>query len=157
MTDEQAERLGFREWTTHYEKEQQADREKVNSLVGAVSEVNASLGSLTADVRTLMENQRGMAERMNKPANWGIFATFAAVIFMIVGLVITDIKENIGKIEAHQALDIERNLALHMWFRDSLDTNNEALAAHETELKWFHKMEKRMNQRMHGTLIRTEE
>ena len=147
--EEHADRMGFREWTDHYEKEQEADRNKINDLTNAVSTINQSVGALTADVRTLIENQRVTATRLNKPANWGIFATFAAVIFMVVGLVISDIKENIGKIEAHQALDITRNLELHMWFRNSIDNNNEALASNQTDLNWLKKMEARINRRFH--------
>ena len=147
--DEQAERMGFREWTDHYEKEQEADRNKINDLTNAVSTINQSVGALTADVRTLIENQRITSNRLNKPANWGIFATFAAVIFMIVGLVVTDIKDNIRKVEDHMALDITRDLELHMWFRNSIDTNNEALASNQTELEWLKKMESRINRRFH--------
>ena len=147
--EEHQDRMGFREWTTHYEKEQETDRNKINDLTTAVSTINQSVGALTADVRTLIENQRITASRLNKPANWGIFGTFAAVIFMVVGLVVTDIKDNITKIENHQALDITRDLELHMWFRNSIDNNNEALASNQTDLNWLKKMESRINRRFH--------
>ena len=50
MTEEQQERLGFREWTSHYEKEQEADRIKANKLQEVVSNLSTNVGALTADL-----------------------------------------------------------------------------------------------------------
>jgi hypothetical protein len=150
MSERESETLGFREWTTHYEREQEADREKLTSLTEAVSTINSNVGALTANVNTLMDNQKGLYNRVNRPANWGIFATFAAVIFMVVALVVGGIRENIVKIEAHQAKDIQRNLDLHIWMRTSIDKNNQALAGQAADLAWIKTLEDRMSRRKDG-------
>ena len=151
MSEEQ-EKLGFREWTVHYEREQEADRDKINTLTDAISSINSNVGALTANVQTLMDNQKSMFQRINRPANWGIFGTFAAVIFMVVGLVVSDLKDNIDSIETHQALDIERNMTLHMWFRDEIAKNSVEAAAHAVDIEWIKKLEERMNGRIHERL-----
>lgn len=149
MTEEQ-EKMGFREWTTHYEREQEADRNKISDLTEAVSNINSNVGALTANVRTLMDNQKSMHNRMNRPTNWGVFATFAGVIFMMVGLVVSSIKDDINHIERQTSIETERNLELHMWFRDAIAKNGEEIAAHHIEVEWVKKMEDRMNRRIHN-------
>ena len=149
MTGEESKSLGFREWTVHYEREQEADRGKLNALTEAVSNINSNVGALTANVNTLMDNQKGLSDRVNRPANWGIFATFAGVIFMIVGLVVSGIKDDIGHMEIQHALDIERNLSLHMWFRDSIDDNTVQISRNEVNMEWAKVIEERYNRRIH--------
>lgn len=148
MTEEQKQ-LGFREWIDHYEREQEADRDKVNVLTEAVSSINSNVGALTANVRTLMDSQKSISDRLNRPTNWGIFATFAGVIFMVVGLVVSGLKNDIAHLERQAAINVERNLDLHMWFRDAIAKNGEETSEHHTEIKWLSKMEDRLNIRLH--------
>ena len=118
MTEEQQERLGFREWTTHYEKEQEADREKINALADGLSTVNSNLGRLTANVETLLSNQKGMFDRINRPTQWGVLVSAALLVAVILGLVTGPMKEEISDLEEKVTLETNRNVELHIMFND---------------------------------------
>ena len=149
MTEEQAERLGFREWTTHYEKEQEADREKINTLADGLSQVNQSVGRLTANVETLIDNQKGMFNKINRPTQWGVLVAAAALVAIILGLVTGPMKEEIRDIEASSRLETNRNIELHIMFNRRLGEQIKLSTANETNIQWLAKIEDRTNRRLH--------
>ena len=164
MTEEQQERLGFREWTTHYEKEQEADRDKINSVVESVGSLSNVVHRMSANMETMLDNQKGMFNRINRPWQWGVVvAIFMAIFSMsamfgtMATLIVGPLKESISHTDNVHALDVERDLALHIWMRTSIDTNNEALAANQVDIDWLKKMESRANRRIHSEKYITTE
>ena len=139
MTEEQ---LNFREWTGHYEKEQETQRDQIGDLTKIVS-------SLTADVRTLIDNQRGMFGRINKPPQWGAMISLGALIVVGAGLLTAPIKDDIVHIEAQMLRNDERNLELHMWMKDQLDDLEVQSAKAETNVEWLSRLEERADIRLH--------
>jgi hypothetical protein len=83
--------MSFREWTEHYEKEQEAQRSQIGDLTKIVH-------SLSADVRTLVENQRGMFSRINKPQG-PIIAAGLAIAVSAIGVLATFITLTISPIK----------------------------------------------------------
>lgn len=144
-----ATQMGFREWTEHYEKEQEEQRSQIGELTKSVS-------SLSADVRTLVENQRGMFSRMNRPVAPLIIAAFAVLIslsgmfFTLLTLTINPVKENIVHIEATQLRMEEKELALHIMLKEDIEQALIQAAVNEETLRWVEKMEDRYNARLHG-------
>ena len=156
MTGDEADKLGFREWTAHYEKEQEADRDKINTVVDGLGNLSGEVRALTANMNTLMDNQKGMFNRMNRPWQWGVVvAAFIAMFSMaamfgtMASLIVGPIHDNLVHLESVHARDVERNLALHMWFRDSLNVLEQDAAESKKDREWLSKMEERMNLRLH--------
>ena len=156
MTEEQQERLGFREWTSHYEKEQEADREKINALADGLSTVNTNLGRLTANVETLLSNQKGMFDRINRPTQWGVLVSAALLVAVILGLVTGPMKEEISDLEEKVILETNRNVELHIMFNQRLGEQIKLSTANEINVEWIKRMEDRMNRRMHDQYGVTE-
>lgn len=127
----QQERMGFREWTEHYEKEQESQRQQIGDLTKAVS-------SLTADVRTLVENQRGLFSRLNRPQPVAAYvsALLASIAVMISfsALLVNPIKEDIE--------DFERLSLMHEERMNHVET--EVAVAREAQ-RWNEKMSDRNN------------
>jgi len=152
VTGEELNALGFREWTSHYEKEQEQDREKINDLAASVATINQSVGALTADVRTLIENQKGMFNRINRPTQWGVLVAAAALVAVVLGLVTGPMKEEIGDLEDKLILETNRNIELHIMFNQRLGEQIKLSTENHTNIEWIKRMEERVNRRMHREL-----
>ena len=170
MNEEQLDHLGFREWTSHYEKEQEADRIKANKLQEVVSNLSTNVGALTADVRTLVENQKSLFNRQNRPWQWGVVVAGFMAMFSMSGmfgvmasLIVTPIQDSIEHQSAVHAKDllalsdvhardVERNLELHMWMKTTLTEVQIADAKADTDIKWLMKLEDRYNSRIHKVM-----
>jgi len=159
MTEDQADKLGFREWTSHYEKEQEADREKLNSVVESVGILSGIVNRMSASVEALTDNQKGMFTRLNRPWQWGVvMAGFMAMFSMaamfgtMATLIVGPIHDNMEhQAELHQA-DVERNLELHMWFRETIAHLERENASSVKDREWLRLMEQRMNERLHRSI-----
>jgi X-X-X-Leu-X-X-Gly heptad repeat protein len=156
MGNEQQEKLGFREWTIHYEKEQEADREKINTLADGLAQVNQSVGRLTANVETLIDNQKGMFNRINRPTQWGVLVSAALLVAVILGLVTGPMKEEISDLEAKVAMETNRNIELHIMFNNRLGEQIKLSTANETNIQWIIRMEERTNNRLHERAINND-
>lgn len=150
------EQMGFREWTTHYEKEQEADRAKINALAEGLSVVSQSVSKLSANVEVLLENQKGLFNRMNRPWQWGVVIAAFVAMFTVSGVFATvlslsldPIKANMHTMTETHSRDVERNLELHMWFRNSIEEIREHDAEMDARIDWLEKLEKRQNERLH--------
>ena len=154
MADE--DKLGFREWTSHYEKEQEADRDKINSIVETVSTLSGVVNRMSASVEALTENQRGMFSRMNRPWQWGVviagftaMLSMSAIMSIMLNLTIDPIKDSMRHVETQYQLDVARNLELHIWFKETQEEVQKDIARVRTHVEWLSKMEERMNNRLH--------
>ena len=148
MSEQEQGKMGFREWTSHYEHEQEADRDKINALADGLATLSSNMGALTANVNTLMKNQEGMYNRINRPPQWGVLVSALALVALALGLVITPIKEELTQVKAEQRMEAERNVELHIMFNQRLGEQIKISTANETNVKWIEKMESRMNIRM---------
>jgi hypothetical protein len=146
---EQVNRMGFREWTQHYEKEQELQRDQIGELTKATS-------SLTADVRTLVENQRTLHGRINRPQPVAAYvsALLASIAVMISfsTLLVNPIKEQIAHLETVQAKEEERNLNLHIMLKEDIERTIADTATLQENARWMNKMEERLNIRIHKGL-----
>ena len=149
MTSEEMDRMGFREWTSHYEKEQEADRDKINTLADGLSQVNTNVGTLTANVEQLIDNQKGMFSRINRPTQWGVLVSAALLVAVILGLVTGPMKEEISDLENQVRQETERNIELHIMFNQRLGEQIKLSTANATNMEWVKKMEDRYNSRLH--------
>jgi hypothetical protein len=146
--EKQEPSMGFREWTEHYEKEQDTQREQISELTKNVS-------SLSSDVRTLVENQRGFHSRLSRPVAPVMIAAFAVLISMssafagILALTIKPIKDSLSHMESSILREDERNLDLHQWIVDSDTQSAIRIAKLEENARWVEKLEDRYNSRIH--------
>lgn len=153
MTEQQMEKMGFREWTDHYEKEQEQQREQIGELTKNVS-------SLSADVRTLVENQRGMFSRLNRPqaplmvASFAVLISLAGLFATFITLTVNPIKDSVTHIEDTLLLDDSRDLQLHIMLKEDIEAGQEELARQSEALRWLEKMEERDYQEMKGIYTR---
>lgn len=115
-------KMGFREWTEHYEKEQESQRAQISELTKNVS-------SLSADVRTLVDNQRGLFSRMNRPqgpiiaAGLAIAVSAIGVLATFITLTVSPIKDEINRI--HEA---------DLRYRQSTDQVMTMIADNQTDI-----------------------
>ena len=158
MTSE--EKLGFREWTAHYEKEQEADRDKINHIADIVGTLGGQVSKLSANMDTLIDNQKGMFNRLNRPWQWGVVVagfmmmfSMAAMFGTMATLIITPIEKNLTHLQEMQASEEAKYLELHMWFRDKLEDGAVADAKQDTNIAWMMKMEERVNGRIHASAL----
>ena len=154
MTNE--EKMGFREWTAHYEKEQEADRARFNQLADVVANLSVNVGTLSSDVKALVANQREVFNRINRPWQWGVVIAAFVAMFTVSGVFATvltlsldPVKANLQILTDTHARDVERNLDLHMWFRESIEEMRESDSDMEARIAWLEKLEERMNDRLH--------
>jgi len=154
MIEQDENKLGFREWTAHYEKEQEADRDKINALADGLAAVNANLGRLTANVETLLENQKGMFTKINRPTEWGTLIAAGALVAITLGLVTGPMKEDIAEVAGKLALETERDIELHIMFNNRLAEQIQLATENHTNIEWVMKLEDRLNDRLHSGLDR---
>jgi len=145
--------MGFREWTAHYEKEQIADREKINGIADIVGQMAGQVSKLTAHVESLIDNQKGVFQRINRPVQWGGLVSAASFVAILLGLVVLPMKEQIFELKESVQEEVQRNLKLHMMFveqqqelavKTAVDTTR-----NQTDIKWLMNMEVRLNDRLH--------
>lgn len=159
MTEQEQKQMGFREWTEHYEKEQEVDRDKVNRLADGLSMLSQDVGQLTANVKVLMDNQKGMFNRLNRPWQWGVVITGFVAMFSLAGmfatiltLTVNPIKDALVEISIEHKSDRSNQMEINMWQRESMEKNREDAIRNATDLAWLKKLEKRVNDRAHQIL-----
>ena len=160
MTEKDAEKLGFREWTTHYEKEQEADRLKVDHVINTMGQLGSGLSRLEALMESWIETQRSVTTRINRPWQWGVVVSvfmgmfaMSAMFGTMATLVVTPIHTSISNQEIAHARDVERNLALHMWFRETISEIQVEAAKTQIDVEWMKLMEERVNGRIHAGIM----
>jgi hypothetical protein len=143
------ERMSFREWTEHYEKEQENQRAQISDLMTAVS-------SLSADVKTLTESHRGILSRLNRPQPVAAYVSALlasmAVMISFSTLLVQPIKDNVQEIRTSAALEEANNLQLHIMLKEDIERNTAGLARETEAQRWLEKLEERYNARIHGDL-----
>ena len=157
MTNEESQKLGFREWTVHYEKEQEADREKINQITNIIGTLGSQVSKLSANMETLIDNQKGMFSRINRPWQWGVVVSIfmglfamSAMFATMATLIVGPIHNNLKQLEIIHSRDVERNLDLHIWFRETLANMQVSDAKEAANIAWLMKMEERLNNRLHS-------
>ena len=148
MTDHEG-RHSLKEWTELYQREQESQNEQISELTKIVH-------SLSADVRSLIDNQKGLFSRVNRPPPVGAYITAVvaslAVMISFATLVVRPLVDEVDDVRANHFLDVERNLSLHMMMKEDIEENREAAAVNKETLRWLEKLEERYNQRIHGTM-----
>ena len=115
-----------------------------------LSELTADVSSLSADVRTLMEGQKVVSSRLNRPTQWGVLVSAVALVAVILGLVTGPMKEDHRSLEAKVAMETERDIDLHIMFNNRLGDQIKVSTANETNIAWLMHLESRTNARLHG-------
>jgi hypothetical protein len=160
VTEKDPEKLGFREWQPHYEKQQEADRLKVDHVVDTLGGLSSGLSRLEALMETWIESQRSVTTRMNRPWQWGVVVAIFMLVFSMAGgfgvianLIVTPMNKSITHLGYKQTSEEEKYLKLHMWFRDQLETQAVADARMETRIEYLMLMEERVNGRIHAGIM----
>ena len=169
MTSE--EKLGFREWQPHYEKQQEADRLKVDHVVDTVGQLSGVVSRMSAVVETVAENQKGMFTRLNRPWQWGVVVAGFMMVFSMSGmfgvmatLIVNPIVDSINhgaemhsqdikRVEVAHARDVERDLQLHMWFRETIASQEVETGKLQVKIEFLELMEERVNGRIHASAL----
>ena len=140
--------MGFREWTEHYEKEQELQRDQIGDLTKAVS-------SLTADVRTLVENQKSLFGRINRPPPVAAYvsALLASIAVMISfsTLLVGPIKEEIDHMQAAALREATHNTQLHEQIQEDVERTIEKTATVTEASRWLEKLDDRFWDVQHGS------
>lgn len=159
MTEHDKEKMGFREWTAHYEREQEADRDKLNDLASIVGNVSQTVGKLSANVETLMDNQKGMFNRLNRPWQWGVVISVAIGLVSMSGmfatiltLTVNPIKDALAETSVEHKADRSNQMDINIWQREAIEKNREDTIRNATDLDWIKKLEERVNNRAHKLL-----
>ena len=166
--EEKLNQMGFREWTSHYEKEQEADREKINEIANIVGSLGGQVSKLSANIETLMENQKGLYDRMNRPWQWGVIvAAFALMLSMaglfatVLTLTVNPVREALHELAETSTRINQRNYEYHInqnsehkadlkemvLYREQQAAANARQAAN---IEWLRRLEERGNRRIHG-------
>ena len=133
------ERMSFREWTEHYEKEQETQRAQIGDLTKIVH-------SLSADVRTLVDNQRGMFSRMNRPqgpllaAGLAIAVSVIGVLATFIQLTVTPIKEELVRIHEADLRYRQSTDDVLTMLADNQSHNQADVAVSREAQRWIEKM-----------------
>ena len=163
MAEEQSEFLGFREWHDHYEKEQEADRAKVDHLADTVGALIGTVGKLSANMETWIDTQKSMSHRMNRPWQWGVvLAAFMMVFSMsamfatMATLIVRPINDNIAHMVNTHARDAERHLNQNVRLRATISEMQINNAKAEANIKWLTKLQDVTNERLHRAMTEHE-
>jgi hypothetical protein len=170
MSENDDSRPPWAEWSAHYEKEQDATSARLNTVVDGLGSLEGIVSRLAANMETWIENQRSMGHRMNRPWQWGAVVgvfmglfSMSAMFGVMATLIITPINDNIQhqaathtqditRVEVAYARDVERNLELHMWFRETLADIQVSDAKTETNIEWLMKIQDLTNERLHKAI-----
>lgn len=121
----------FREWMDHYEAEQESQRLQLG-------EITKNVSHLTANVQTLLDNQKGLFSRVNRPTNWAAYIAGLAVVVSFSGLLFAPVQR-----------EITRQHEFDLRVMEHLLEDAEQKGRTNTELEWVKRMEERYNSRMH--------
>ena len=144
---EPQERLTFSAWTEHYEKEQENQRLQISDLTKAVS-------SLSADVRTLVENHKSIAARINQPPPLAAYIATIAVVISFATLLITPVKDQLEHLETIQFRETADNVRVHANHENRINQGAEEIARSERDRYWLEKIADHNNEQIH--VIREE-
>jgi hypothetical protein len=158
------------EWSAHYEKEQEATAARLNTVVDGLGSLQGIVSRLAANMETMIDSQKIIGHRMNRPWQWGAVVgvfmglfSMSAMFGVMATLIITPINDNIAhqavthsqdveKLEADRRVDIQRDLDLHIWFKESLTQMQIKDAKAETNIEWLMKLNDITNERLHKSM-----
>lgn len=113
------------------------------TLIAGMSRIETIAGQL-------VENQRGVFGRLNKPWQWSVVVAIFAALFSLSGgfatamvLVIDPIKASIARIQEDDQISDARNRAMHEKMTDEIHQNEIASAVNAEALRWVEKVEER--------------
>ena len=148
--------MGFKEWTARFEKEQEEDRKRHHQLADVVTKLSVDLGQLSSDVRTLVDNQKGMFNRINRPWQWGVVVAAFVALFTVSGvfatvlnLTISPINASLAEVNAEAKSNRTNQMEINMWLRDSIENIRVDNAEFDARVVHLEKMEERLNNRLH--------
>lgn len=126
----------FTEWLDRFERDQEIQNEQIGELTKNVS-------ALAATVGTVVEQQRNLFGRANRPFQWGAFVSALVGVGVFAGLLIAPLQK---EMEGQHRFDIQ--------VMQHLEEDAYKMGKLETEVKWLKTMEDRLNQRIHGSIIK---
>jgi hypothetical protein len=156
--------MSFREWLPVYEREQETHSTQIGQLTQNVGMLQSEIATVSANVSSLLENQRGLFTRINRPWQWGLVGTLFVAMLSIFGafatilnLTVGPMKETLAEIshtskERHEMQEAEihgerdRQLAINMWMREFMEENRVAVGRNEEKMRWLEKIEERYNE-----------
>lgn len=92
----------FQAWLKQYQHDQELIHSNINALTRDV-------GELTATVRSLVDNQKGLFTKANRPLQWGAIGTGFGLLIMMASLLVAPMLK-----ESDQQGEFDRYTMLHL-------------------------------------------
>ena len=127
---------------------------KLESRVTELEKGQQTLIAVTTRIETmasqLMDNQKGVFGRLNRPWQWSVVVAIFAGLFTLVGgmstalvLVVDPIKSTIADIQQNDKEADDRNRAYHDKIIDESHDNAVQIAVNKESIRWMEKLEER--------------
>ena len=129
---EMVETREFSEWLDRLERDQEIQNEQIGELTKNVS-------ALTATVGTVVEQQRGLFGRANRPTPWGAIIGGVTLLGIMAGLLIAPIQKTMDRQYDRDVIAIEHELE-----------SAKLMAKNAADIEWLKRMEARVNDRIHA-------
>ena len=131
--------LNFGEWLDRFEHDQDNQNAQIGKLTENLGSLTGDIGKLAATVQALVDNQKGLFNRANRPVQWGAIIGGMTMLGVMAGLLVSPIKEN-------QVQQREFNMHVMHQIEDDAREMGEAIK----DIEWLNKMEDRLNRRIHS-------
>lgn len=115
----------FRQWLDQYQRDQEIQNHNINQLTRDVA-------ALTSTVQSLIDNQKGLFSKANRPLQWGAIGTAFGLLIMMVGLVIAPMQT-----EDQRQRNFDKDVMVH------LIEDGHNMGALEERTRWLMRQEER--------------
>ncbi len=129
---------GLTAWTEIFQKRQDASDKRQEIQSADISDLTRDVGKLTATVQALVDNQKGIFHRQNRPLPLGAIIGAFTLLVIMAGLLIAPM---------HREQD--RSYMFDVKVMEYMLSNTKISQEHTTDIKWLKLMELRLNSRIH--------
>ena len=130
------ERSGLSRRLESYESEQVRHSDQIGQLTTAVA-------ALTADVRSLVDSHKVLAESVNRPFAWGTLISVGALVVMLAAAVIAPIRAEIGILREDSLRRWEQVIQRSDYFEARMNEVEVLSAISAENRRWLEKVEER--------------
>ena len=124
--------LKFQDWLEQYQHDQELQNQHISQL-------SKDVAHLTATLQSLVDNQKGLFSRANRPINWGAIIGGVTLLGICAGLLVAPMNATIKNLtEFH-------NRAIELELKDARE-----MGRLEVEVEWLKALEERQNDRLHS-------
>ena len=129
----------FGDWPDQYSRDQEITIHAQEIQNQHISQLTKDVADLAATVRAVVENQKGIFGRQNRPIQWGALIGGFTMLGVMAGLLITPIQRDTDALRAYDINDMKHRIE---------DAREVGILQEKT--RWLERMEDRTNRRIHG-------